>query len=165
MDRWIHGWLDRWVDGEKDSNWRLKFKPGGWDASLQAQIQACRFRFKPGGWDPSLQAQIEAWRLWSAYVSLRDQDVLGPLGISFQDYKWMTCVRDHTRSESQLHLFPTKLKDLLGKTYVSNRNVRFYDWFGFSSSQDPFPRLPEYWFYLFFACFICLFEESISFAW
>ena len=39
--------------------WKLRFKPGSSDSSLEAQIQVWRLRFKPGGFDSSLEAQIQ----------------------------------------------------------------------------------------------------------
>ena len=164
MDNWIDEWMER------------EIQTGGWNSSKEAEMQAYRLRFKPAGSDSSLEAEIQAYRLdWSleALISLRKPtwpSCARSIGDLIPDYKWMICVRDHTRSDSQLHLFLTRLMDLLCKTHVSNRNVQFYDWFGFSSSQDPFPRLPEYWFYWFylfywfFAGFIVFFEESICFA-
>ena len=39
----------------------LRFKPGGSDSSLEAEIQACRLRFKPGGSDSGLEAEVHPW--------------------------------------------------------------------------------------------------------
>jgi len=41
--------------------YRLRFKPGGSDSSLEAEIQACRLRFKPGGSDSGLEAEVHPW--------------------------------------------------------------------------------------------------------
>ena len=73
----MSGWRERFKLEAEIQARRLKCKPTGSDSSPQAQIQAWWLRSKPTG-------SIEAWRLWSAYVSLRDQAVLGPLGIWFQ---------------------------------------------------------------------------------
>ena len=159
----MRGWRERFKLEAEIQARRLRCKPTGSDSSLQAQIQARRLRSMPTGSDCSLEALISLRKpTWPSCAR--------SIGDLIPDYKWMICVRDHTRSDSQLHLFLTRLMDLLCKTIVSNRNVQFYDWFGFSSSQDPFPRLPEYWFYwfywfyLFFEGFICFFEENIGFA-
>ena len=152
---------------------RLRFKPGGWDVSLQAQIQACRLRFKPGGWDPSLQAQTEALRLWSAYVSLRDQDVLAPWGILFvfkectgfaQAY-WLRFKPGGSDSSLEAEIQACRLRFKPGGS-DSGLEAEVHPWL------ELLPRsLPKtsrilvllvlfvfWWFYLFF-------QETISFGW
>ena len=173
MQRWIHGWLDRWfdrwVDGERDSNWRLKFKPGGWDVSLQDQIQACKLRFKPGGLDPSLQTQAEASMLWSAYVSQRDRNRQGPLGILFVFKRmYRVCSNEVAQIQAWRFRFKRGSWDSSRQAQIQAWRLRFKPGGWSTSMAWAPPKIPsqdsQNIRFISFICFICLLKVLLFFC-
>ena len=155
---WINVEMDTWIIGQmigQMSGWRERFK-------LEAQIQA-----RLAGSDSSLEALM----LWSAYVSRGDQDRLGPLETlfvfkactGFAQTKWLRFKPGGSDASVEAEIQAGRLR--FKPRGLDSRRLKYIH--GLSSSQDPFPRLPEYWFYwfywfyLFFEGFICFLGDGM----